>query len=265
MTFSQQLPHKLNHELEAKRLALILGSEVDQFLEKADTVSLPAWPEFMMHDEVANQNWAALNQEFAEYQFALCEKDSGKWIAVGNAIPVHWSKSLDELPDKGWDWALESGMNPDLAPNLLCALAIQVLPEKRGAQLSSLMVRIMRWLGHKSGFSQLIAPVRPSSKHNYPLLAMEQYLSWKKGAESFDPWLRVHERQGARFLKICPEAMCISGRVAEWESWTDMSFQDTGEYVIPGALTPVKMNIEKDVGVYVEPNVWFVHTTKISE
>jgi hypothetical protein len=53
--------------------------------------------------------------------------------------------------------------------------------------------------------------------------------------------------------------MLIEGTVAEWESWSGMRFPDSGDYVVPGALCPVQMDVHADVGRYVEPNVWVHH------
>jgi hypothetical protein len=53
--------------------------------------------------------------------------------------------------------------------------------------------------------------------------------------------------------------MTIRGTRADWEEWTKLKFPQSGEYIIPGALNPMKMNVEKDEGVYIEPNVWLVH------
>ena len=47
--------------------------------------------------------------------------------------------------------------------------------------------------------------------------------------------------------------------LCEWEMWAAMRFPDSGPYVIPGALAPVVIDREADVGTYVEPNVWMVH------
>jgi len=38
-----------------------------------------------------------------------------------------------------------------------------------------------------------------------------------------------------------------------------MKFPQSGLYNIPGALNPISMDIEKDEGIYVEPNVWLLH------
>jgi hypothetical protein len=54
--------------------------------------------------------------------------------------------------------------------------------------------------------------------------------------------------------------MKISGTVTTWEAWTEMKFPQSGEYIIPGALNPVTFDIEKDEGVYIEPNVWMHHS-----
>lgn len=53
--------------------------------------------------------------------------------------------------------------------------------------------------------------------------------------------------------------MKVTGSVVEWEKWAGMRFPESGEYVVEGALVPVSMDIERDVGVYVEPNVWMRH------
>jgi hypothetical protein len=47
--------------------------------------------------------------------------------------------------------------------------------------------------------------------------------------------------------------------VAEWQDWTAMVFPESGEYVIPQGLATVAIDVEGDVGLYYEPNVWLVH------
>ena len=48
--------------------------------------------------------------------------------------------------------------------------------------------------------------------------------------------------------------------MAEWEQWTGMAFPESGSYVVEGALVPVEIDRTRDVGSYVEPNVWMRHT-----
>lgn len=257
------LTNALQKELNNRNLKFLQATEVERFIDAADEVSVPSWPEFMMQDSVANTNWYPLNTQFPDFQFALLEGDSQKWIAVGNSIPVNFDRALEDLPDRGWDWALESGVKAEKPANLLCALAIQILPEYRGNGLSTLMIRIMREIGQHHGLNRLIAPVRPNKKSVYPLTPMDVYIEWSEEDKPFDPWLRVHHRLGARTIKVCPEAMHISGSIESWQKWTGLTFLTSGDYIVPGALSPVQMDVENDRGIYVEANVWMIHDPKV--
>jgi hypothetical protein len=75
----------------------------------------------------------------------------------------------------------------------------------------------------------------------------------------FDPWLRVHWRAGARLERLAPDSMTITGSVANWQEWTGLRFPESGQYVVQGALQPVSIDRERDVGTYLDPNVWMVH------
>ena len=50
-----------------------------------------------------------------------------------------------------------------------------------------------------------------------------------------------------------------NGTVAEWESWTDMVFPETGAYVVSDALGLDDIDREKDIGTYVEEGLWVQH------
>ena len=38
-----------------------------------------------------------------------------------------------------------------------------------------------------------------------------------------------------------------------------MAFPESGEYVVPGALEPIRIDRERDLGLYDEPNIWMRH------
>lgn len=90
---------------------------------------------------------------------------------------------------------------------------------------------------------------------------METFASWRRDdGEHLDPWIRVHERLGAEVLGVAARSMVISGSVDEWEKWTGMLFPDSGSYVVRGALDLVKIDRVADVGLYIEPNLWMLHS-----
>ena len=118
----------------------------------------------------------------------------------------------------------------------------------------------MRELAERHGLRRLIAPVRPSWKERYPLAPIERYITWRReDGQLLDPWMRLHERLGARVATALPHSMRITGTVQEWESWTGLAFPESGAYVFPHGLAPVAIDRESDVGIYWEPNVWMIH------
>jgi len=220
----------------------------------------------MLHDPLANKFWGRLYTEFPEFQFALKDIDSGSIFSAGNCIPIYYDRALDELPETGWDWAIEKGFSDrenGKKPNLLCALSITIHPTYIGQGYSVPMIRAMSTIGMDHQLTSLIAPVRPNHKHKYPLISIDNYIHWKNSdGLPYDPWLRVHQRLGAVLKGPCHRAMTIRGSINEWRKWTSLIFPESGEYIIPGALNPVSINVEKDVGEYIEPNVWMVHPLK---
>lgn len=219
------------------------------------------WSMFMLFDTVAEQYFGELPKRFPDYQFVLLN-DEDQAIACGNSVPFHWKSTMEDLPG-GWDDVLARSVKEDadrIDPNAVSAIAIVVDPAFRGKKISDFMVHQMKDLVRKKGITQMVAPVRPSLKHQYPLIPMEKYAYWKQeNGAPFDPWLRIHWKSKAEIIKIAQESMIIKGTIEQWESWTGMKFPETGDYVIPDGLVPVTMDVKSNHGIYVEPNVWMRH------
>jgi GNAT superfamily N-acetyltransferase len=207
------------------------------------------WPELVFHDAISNAYWGRLYEERPEFQFALV--DGGRVVAEGNSLPVSGRP-------RGWRDAFWNGFGGG-TPDRLCALAILIDPDRQGHGLSRLMLEHMRGLAAERGW-ELVAPVRPTLKHRYPLTPIERYVQWRReDGLLFDPWLRAHERLGAELVGIAPDSLVVEGTVAELERWTGLAFPESGSYVVEGALVPVEIDHDRDRGVYREPNVWMRH------
>ena len=230
-------------------------------IEKGDEIVVQVWPEFMLNDAVANEYFFQLYTAFPEYQYWLLDEE--EIVGIGDSIPICWNDELEYLPDEGWDWALRKGfddLKAGIKPNLLCALSITINPKFQGKGLSSEMVKSMVQIGKNCNLDSLIVPVRPSQKKQYPELSMDDYIVQRRD-DGFlaDAWLRVHEKLGGKIIKVCFKAMDIRGSVQDWKSWTGLDFPQSGSYTINGALKPIEINLERDEGIYIEPNVWVVH------
>jgi GNAT superfamily N-acetyltransferase len=249
--------------MNPSRFKIITPNDLEDYDQRADQITDACWPEFIFHDIIPIKHWHELFDRFNEYQFAMFDNEANRMAAMGNSLPFHWEKDLSDLPEKGWDWvflqAIENHKN-GVTPNIQSAIQIAIHPDYQSQGLSSKMVKAMSAIGKSKGFKNLVAPVRPNQKSKYPLTSIDDYITWKTDEGlPFDAWLRVHARAGAKIIKPCHEAMTIRGTRAEWEAWTKLKFPQSGEYIIPGALNPIEMNVEKDEGVYIEPNVWMVH------
>jgi GNAT superfamily N-acetyltransferase len=225
------------------------------------------WPPFMHHDPVANRCFPRVRGELAHLQFFAFDEERDEVAAEANTVPAEWDGHAASLPEDGLDGVLEAAFSDrPPVPNVLCALQIVIASEHQGRGLSIRLIERMAELAGLHGFEQLIAPVRPSLKHAYPLTPIERYVEWRRrDGTHLDPWLRTHERFGGEILRVAPRSMTIPGTIAEWEEWAGMAFPESGVYVVPGALVPVEIDIEADCGVYVEPNVWMVHRLRPSE
>jgi hypothetical protein len=121
------------------------------------------------------------------------------------------------------------------------------------------MVNAMRDAARAGGLVALLAPVRPTLKHRYPLIPIDRYAAWRREDGShFDPWIRIHERVGGEIIATAPNSMVIEAPVGDWEEWTGMRFPEDGTHIVPGMLAPLE--VRGGVGVHVEPNVWLRHS-----
>jgi GNAT superfamily N-acetyltransferase len=205
------------------------------------------WPRFLLNDAISTRYWERLYTDFADFQFALVDGD--ELVAEGNCVPVpgqpaHWRDAFLAVFERSGE------------PDRVCALAIVVSPAHRGRGVSSVMLEHMRELA--APFGRLVAPVRPTLKERYPLIPIERYVRWRRDdGTHFDPWIRTHERLGGEVTGTAEEAMLIEGSRAAWSEWTELEFPGDGDYVLPGALVPVRF--ADGHGVYREPCVWLQH------
>ncbi len=224
------------------------------------------WPKFMFEDVYANKLWSYLSTAFQDFQIYLLDEEKEP-IAVGQTMPLVWDGSMRDLP-VGWADSLVRGTNDYEAgrePNTLAALEISIQPEYRGQGISYRMIQAIRDLAKEHAMQAVIVAVRPSLKSHYPITPMERYARWRRSdGAPFDPWLRTHWRSGGEILKTAHPSMVVEATVSEWEKWSGLKFPESGDYVIADTLAPIQIDVEMNVGRYIEPNVWVHHpiTTK---
>ncbi len=218
---------------------------------------------FLIHDVWADPASLALFEIYPEFQFGLVEATTQLMIAQGNCIPLTYESRFDELPDEGCDWALAKWLEDreqNRLPNALCVVSISILPEYQGKNLSQYLIGYMKELAQYHGLNSLIMAARPSLKYLYPLIPIERYITWRdKNGLIFDPWLRVNVKHGAKIAGICFKSTTINDTIDGWEDRVGMRFPETGDYIIPKGLVPVKIDYPNNMGIYIEPNIWLYY------
>jgi hypothetical protein len=235
-------------------------SERPDLAERAGEVE-STFAEFIHNADVTNRYWHRLREDLPDLQLVLYDEERDAVVGRGQTIPA---SARGGLPG-GVDDMLERrfGNGAPEEPDVLSALVAIVDRGRQGEGLSAVLIDGMRAAAARAGFPALIAPVRPTLKDRYPLIPLADYARWTRGdGLPWDPWIRLHARLGAELLEVCPESMLVTGTVTEWEEWTGLEFPGDGEYVVPGALVPVRF--EGGRGVYVEPNVWMRHPVEDS-
>lgn len=205
---------------------------------------------------------ARLARRWPEYQVVGLEK--GRPIV--RAVSVPFSTQRDgrvRYPDGGWDqvaiWAAEDAMD-GVSVDTVCALEIAVRPGLRGKGYSRAALAALRENARRLGFTSLVAPVRPPGKSAVPFVPIDTYvLQRRHDGLAEDWWLRVHERAGGVIAGIARCSGTVQADLEQWRAWTGLPFDADGEVAVPGGLVPVQVSVARNVGVYVEPNVWYDH------
>lgn len=211
-------------------------------------------PHYDFYEEVCDR--------FPDYQMCLVDDEHEYPLAVATCAPMAWDEA-DGLPDEGWDWVLRTAANDAAGPRkFLGGFQISVPAIHRGKGYARMMIGAFVNKSRTKGLGGFLAAVRPSHKHEYPDVPIEEYITWKDGrGRVFDPWLRNHMASGGQYVRPCKRSMVVKEPVDFWETWTKRRFESSGSYFVKGALAPVSIDLEAQTGCYEEPNVWFVYPT----
>lgn len=239
----------------SERYQIQTAAENPKLLKKVDQLAHQLFTPFYFEGDPAVANhWDAMLDRYRPFQFALLQGQA--LIGAGITIPMYWDGTLNGLPDTPESLYLP----PAQQPNVLCALAALISPDYQGKGISPHILQGMKSIARQHGFASLIAPVYPHHKSKYPLVSMERYMHWQReDGQPFDPWIRIHRRIGGKMLKVMAQASVVKGTIAQWQRWSGLQFPESGLYIVPETINPVEIDLERNEGIYVEPNVWVEH------
>ncbi len=257
---SHQIPHYSPKKLPLKSYYTLDELSSKQITQYQQAIPL-AFPEVIIRSKHIATYWPKLEEYFPESQLYLLDEDKNV-IAFMNTIPFFWDNALDALPDQGWDWMLQKGIEDyenKIKPNTLGGLQVIVPKEHQKKGYSRKMIAAAKKLVAEMNYKRCVIPIRPILKHLEPETKMTTYMHLQKQNKTYDPWIRTHLSSGAKILKVCSQSMKVYGDVQFWNELSKEKIQKSGQYKISGALNLIDINVENDYGEYLEENIWIAY------
>ncbi|MGZ3705399.1 MAG: hypothetical protein ACXWP1_05445 [Bdellovibrionota bacterium] len=230
--------------------------------EESAAIAQRVWPRYLCEESDIPQPSLTLEIEEKEFfrrypAWGLRAKTAGHLVAYTNAVLLAADIEAARYPEEGWQFAIEAGARK-AEPNCLCLVVANVDPSVQSRRLSPLLIEKAKTEARALGLSCVLAPVRPSHRHERADLSFEAYVKLRRPDGLLaDPWLRAHERAGAEQLNICHRSAIVTASIAKWSEWTGQGYPRSGDYALERGLAPLVIDLAKGIGTNTEPNVWF--------
>jgi len=237
-------------------------SDLDEkLLKEYRHIVSSAFPKIIGLSQVIRDKWPRLESYFPEHQIIALDAE-GSIVGMMNTVPLHWDSPLSSLPDRGWDWMLQKGIQDHeqgISANHLGGLQVIVSQPFQGKGFSKLIISEAKKLLGIYAYKNFIIPIRPTKKHLFPDVPMSSYITKKIDDNLYDPWIRTHVKCGAEVVKVCSESMLIHGDLSFWKDIMQKESLTSGKHIVNGALNRVDIDVENNYGEYKEENVWIAY------
>jgi len=229
--------------------------------EQMEALFAEGFPAFITADREVSKHIGRVRELFTGLDIILLDEHHAP-VATGWGVPLAWSGDAAALPATFADVLRQAVELQDAAgrADTLVICGGVVHPAHKGTGVAQQLIRALCDTAAQQGLARVVAPLRPTRKHLYPLMDIETYAAWvRDDGLPWDPWLRLHVRVGGRVVGLAPRAQTMTGTTAQWHGWTGLELPASGDYVIPDGLSPLHLDAERDLGTYVEPNIWVRH------
>lgn len=229
--------------------------------EQMEALFAEGFPAFITADREVSKHIGRVRELFTGLDIILLDEHDVP-VATGWGVPLAWAGEATALAATFADVLREAVELQDAAGRadtmVICGGVVH--PAHKGTGVAQQLIRALCDTAAQQGLARVVAPLRPTRKHLYPLMAIETYAAWvRDDGLPWDPWLRLHVRVGGRVVGLAPRAQTMTGTAAQWQGWTGLELPASGDYVIPNGLSTLRLDAERDLGTYVEPNIWVRH------
>ncbi len=165
-----------------------------------------AWSPTLRIPSVSSHLIPRLLTDFSKFVLVAVIDNPIEPLGYAAAIPFVGPDGLLDLPDGGYDEVFTLAVqdfDAGRTPTMLAALAIAVMPKRRGSGVSEGLARALCDLARTHRFPHLVVPVRPAHKAAEPFVSMDEYaFRTRPDGAPADPWIRLHWRLAACRTKV---------------------------------------------------------------
>lgn len=234
-----------------------------RFLAQLDAASDALWPAYLNQGDFITL-YETLFRRYPQHQYAMIDTAANTLAVNLFSVPLHFTEPYDRLPEIGWDWAIREGLAQadakDMPRNALCVLEMTVDPRFQGRLLSKRMLKHVFNDAREQGFERIFGPARPNDKVHHQEVDIDDYLGWQtETGKMYDSWLRFHVMMSGRPHGPCRRSMTVEAPLRKWEKWTGETYPASGLYPLDRGLAQLRVDVERRIGTYVEPNVWMIY------
>jgi GNAT superfamily N-acetyltransferase len=177
-------------------------------------------------------------------------------VATVRAAPVTWDGTADDAPAAGAG-GLVQRIERGTGADTLAVADITVAFGARGRGVGTQVVGDLLARAGALGLARVLVLLRPHAKERFPLVPFARYASFtREDGAPFDPWFRVAWRAGLVPVRGVDRSLVARADVASWERWLGHGVPGSGPYLVPGAIKPAIVEVERDEGRYREPHLW---------
>jgi len=165
--------------------------------EQMEVLFAGGFPTFITADLAVKEYIGRVREYFPHLDVMLVDVGDTP-VATGWGVPTSWWGDVADLPCSFADVlrrALEVH-DAGVEANTFVICGAVVDPGRKGTGTATELIRALSSLGEAQGMTRVLAPLRPTRKHLYPLFSIEDYIPWvRDDGLPFDPWLRLHVRK----------------------------------------------------------------------
>lgn len=183
----------------------------------------------------------------------------GAPVAVVRAVTLHWDGTTAGAPAGGAGDAMEaSATAADTGTaDTLAVLDLRVRSDLRGAGLGGRLLHELPALVAAGGLTRLLVLVRPHAKRHHPLVPFARYVAATDAeGRPRDGWLAAAWAAGLHPVLGVDRSLRARAPLRDFEGWYGRTFPTSGPYLLPGAIKPAVVELERDEGRYREPHLW---------